>query len=155
MKWFANLATRTKLLAGFSLMLFLLAIISVTAYLCITATQESQARIVHDNFKQVIVFLELRSEQNRLRSKALEMTLSTNKEQQEALEQEIRGGRENLGRCSEPHRGIRGDHPARDLPHNQRNFAAYIRNPGPTARCACSFPHQKVYIATAPKLAGG
>jgi methyl-accepting chemotaxis protein len=88
--WFLNLTTRTKLLFGFGLITMLLIISISMAYRIISAIQQSQAVLVEKDFTLVVDLLEIRAFENRLRAKFLEMSLKTERSDQEALEHEIR-----------------------------------------------------------------
>ncbi|MBI4832812.1 MAG: MCP four helix bundle domain-containing protein [Candidatus Lindowbacteria bacterium] len=89
MKWFVRLSLRSKLLAGFGLIIVFLAAVVVIAYRGMTAVQTSQKRLFEQDFARVENLLELRSNLNRQRSQILEMTLASEKSARDALERDI------------------------------------------------------------------
>ena len=90
MNWFLNLTTRAKLFFGFGLITILLIISITMAYRIISTIQQSQAVLVEKDFTMVVDLLEIRAFENRLRAKFMEMSLKTERSDQEALEHEIR-----------------------------------------------------------------
>jgi methyl-accepting chemotaxis protein len=88
--WFLNLTTRAKLFFGFGLITMLLIISISMAYRIISTIQQSQTVLVEKDFTMVVDLLEIRAYENRLRAKFLEMSLKTERSDQEALEHEIR-----------------------------------------------------------------
>lgn len=90
MTWFLNWTTRTKLFFGFGLITALLIISITTAYRIISSIQQSQAALVEKDFSMVVDLLEIRAFENRLRAKFLEMSMKTERSDQEALEHDIR-----------------------------------------------------------------
>ncbi|MBI3068028.1 MAG: MCP four helix bundle domain-containing protein [Betaproteobacteria bacterium] len=82
MKWFVDLATRTKLLVGFGLIvLFLLAVIA-SAYVTITAMQASQKRLYEREFENAVDLKDVRSNQNAVRADILAMMFLTRRSEQ-------------------------------------------------------------------------
>jgi methyl-accepting chemotaxis protein len=90
MNWFMNLQTRTKLSVGFGVMIVLLVITIITAYAAITAIRDSQQRLFDQEFVGVVDMVELRADLNRQRSQMLEMTITTDRSELEALAGDIR-----------------------------------------------------------------
>ncbi|MCI0527984.1 MAG: methyl-accepting chemotaxis protein [Nitrospira sp.] len=90
MNWFINLSTRTKLFLSFGLMIMFLLTMLVTAYLSITAIQKSQKTLFEKDFAIAVDLLELEADLNRQQSQILQMTLTTQRSDQEVLEQDIR-----------------------------------------------------------------
>jgi methyl-accepting chemotaxis protein len=90
MTWMLNLSTRAKLFLGFGLMIVFLGIVIATAYWGITAIENSQKNLFEKDFTIVNELLELRADLNRQRTQILEMTLTSDKGAQRALEQDLR-----------------------------------------------------------------
>ena len=90
MNWFKNLKTGTKLSLGFGLMMVFLTITIVTAYAAITAIRDSQQRLFEQEFAGVVDMVELRADLNRQRAQTLEMTITTNRSELDALARDIR-----------------------------------------------------------------
>ncbi|MBI4204304.1 MAG: MCP four helix bundle domain-containing protein, partial [Betaproteobacteria bacterium] len=90
MNWFKNLQTGAKLSLGFGVMIALLALTIVTAYTAITAIRDSQQRLFDQEFAGVVDMVELRADLNRQRAQTLEMTITTNRNELEALARDIR-----------------------------------------------------------------
>ena len=89
MNWFKNLKTGTKLLVGFGGMTVALATIIVIAYGAITSIRDSQRQLFEREFMGVVGMSELRTDLNRQRASALEMMLTVNRGEQEALRKDI------------------------------------------------------------------
>jgi methyl-accepting chemotaxis protein len=77
MKRFLNLSTRAKLLLGFGGMLFFLGVIVATAYSSVIAIQKSQQLIYAQEFANVVVIKDIRSNQNATREDLLAALLVT------------------------------------------------------------------------------
>ncbi|MBI2296139.1 MAG: MCP four helix bundle domain-containing protein, partial [Betaproteobacteria bacterium] len=90
MNWFKNLQTGAKLSLGFGLMIALLALTIATAYTAITAIRDSQQRLFDQEFAGVVDLVELRADLNRQRAQTLEMTITTDRNELEALARDIR-----------------------------------------------------------------
>src|SRR3990172_6937691 len=90
MNWFKNLKTGAKLSLGFGLMMVFLTITIVTAYTAITAIRDSQQRLFEQEFAGVVDMVELRADLNRQRAQTLEMTITPNRSELEALARDIR-----------------------------------------------------------------
>ncbi len=90
MKWFVNLATRTKLFFGFGLMVVFLLMVIGTAYTGFTALSQSQDSLFHDDFLPTIELIKLRSAQNRVHAQLLEMMMTKNRAKQQEIERDIR-----------------------------------------------------------------
>ena len=88
MTWFLNLATRGKLMAGFGLMIVLLAIVIVTAYLGISAIQASQASLYQQDFANALDLMSLRTDQNGVRAAQLTMMVLSDRPGQERWRQD-------------------------------------------------------------------
>jgi methyl-accepting chemotaxis protein len=88
MTWFLDLSTRAKLLVGFGLMVFCLAMVILTAYVGITAIQASQKRLYEREFAIAVDFEELRANQNAIRAALLTMMMLSQRADQEAQHQE-------------------------------------------------------------------
>ena len=89
MNWFKNLKTGTKLLVGFGGMTVALATIIVIAYGAITSIRDSQRQLFEREFTGVVGMSELRTDLNRQRASALDMMLTVNRGEQEALKKDI------------------------------------------------------------------
>jgi methyl-accepting chemotaxis protein len=86
MNWFISLATRTKLMLGFGLIILFLIFNSMEAYITITAIQASQKRIYEKEFATAVDLKDIRANQNAIRSDLLAMMLLT--DQAELMERE-------------------------------------------------------------------
>lgn len=91
MKWLLSLTTRAKLFTGFGLIVTFLLVVIVTAYMDITAIQESQETLFEKDFVITEELLELRADLNRQLSLVMEMMVTTEKSDQEALAKDIKG----------------------------------------------------------------
>ncbi|MDO8598181.1 MAG: methyl-accepting chemotaxis protein, partial [Sulfuricaulis sp.] len=90
MVWFKNLKTGAKLMLGFGTMIIFLGATVAIAYNAITAIRDSQQRLFDQEFVGVVDLVELRADLNRQRARMLQMMLTTNRTEQEALVQDIR-----------------------------------------------------------------
>jgi len=89
MKWFLDLSTRAKLFLGFGLMVVSLAAVIVTAYMGITALQQSQRRLYDEAFANATELLTVRSNLNGARASMLMMVLVTARADQVAWQQDV------------------------------------------------------------------
>lgn len=89
MKWFLNLATRTKLFAGLGTMVVLLAITVALAFVSMRELQASQTRLYEHEFVISVSLRELSNNQNGTRSALLTLMLARQAEDREAARQEI------------------------------------------------------------------
>ncbi|MBB5347910.1 MCP four helix bundle domain-containing protein [Desulfoprunum benzoelyticum] len=89
MKWFVDLATRTKLFFSFGLMIVLMLVLIIAAYIGLSAIHQSQERLFRDDFLPSIELLKLRSSQNRAHAQLLEMMMTPDRGRQQALERDI------------------------------------------------------------------
>ena len=83
MKWFVDLATRTKLFLSFGLMVLFLLVVIVTAYYGLTTLRQSQDELFQDDFLSSVELVGLRSAQNRAHAELLEMMMITDKVRQQ------------------------------------------------------------------------
>ncbi len=90
MKWFVDLATRTKLFLSFGLMVLFLLVVIATAYNSLTTLRQSQLELFQDDFLSSVELVGLRSAQNRAHAELLEMMMTTDRIRQQALERDIR-----------------------------------------------------------------
>ncbi|MEX2090220.1 MAG: methyl-accepting chemotaxis protein [Bacteroidota bacterium] len=88
MKWFLNFATQAKLFMGFGLMIIFMATVMVTAYVGITAIQESH-KSTFDVFENSLNLKDVRSNQNAMQSNLLNMILVTDRAERDRLLQDI------------------------------------------------------------------
>ena len=77
MKWFINLAMRTKLFLGFGLMVVLLALVTATAYRGITTIREDQSRLFEENLTRVFDIMDVQFNQAKIRLNAATELLVT------------------------------------------------------------------------------
>jgi hypothetical protein len=89
MKWFLDLATRTKLFIGFGLMVVFLAAVIISAYNGIRLIGKSQADLFLEDFRPAIELVELKADQNRVRAQLLEMIMIKDRAKQKRLEKDI------------------------------------------------------------------
>ena len=89
MKWFVDLATRTKLFLSFGLMIVFMLVVIAVAYLGLTAVHRSQESLFQDDFLPSIELLKLRSSQNRAHAQLLEMMMTRDRARQQELERDI------------------------------------------------------------------
>jgi methyl-accepting chemotaxis protein len=85
MKWFLDLRTRSKLFAGFGLMIVFLAAAIASAYLGISAIQESQKNLYEEDFANERDLLALRVNYNGMRVLMLEAQLLSKRAEQDPL----------------------------------------------------------------------
>ena len=90
MKWFLDLPMRAKLFVGFSLMVVFLAVVTITAYMGITAIQAAQKSLYEQEFTIAVDLEELRSNQNAAGVAMLTMMMLSERSDQEAQYQEIK-----------------------------------------------------------------
>ncbi len=96
MSWFKNLKTRSKLLLGFGIILALLGIVIAVAYKGITGLDQSQQRIIEEEFRASLDMLRIRSHTNHQRADMLELLRMTDKTFQDASEREIKAREEEI-----------------------------------------------------------
>ena len=89
MRGVSGFSIRTKLFAGFGLMIVLLALVAATAYRGITAVQESQRNLSEREFVDALEMKEIRSNQAAARSKVFAMIVLPRGSSQEALHSDI------------------------------------------------------------------
>ncbi len=89
MKWFLDLSARSKLFAGFGLMLVFLVSVIVTAYLGITEIQASQKRLFEQEFANTVDMLEVRADVNFIRIMLFSMLLESKRLDQDRWYQAI------------------------------------------------------------------
>ncbi len=94
MKWFANLATRTKLFLGFGMVFVILTAVILTAYMGLISIKSSQSNLYQKDFIPAMNIGKLLADQNRTRADIEEVMLTKNKSKQQAMEQDIKD-REN------------------------------------------------------------
>jgi methyl-accepting chemotaxis protein len=90
MKWFLDLPVRAKLLVGFGLIVAFLVVVTITAYMGITAIQESQRSLYDHEFTIAVDLESLRSNQQATRATALAMMMLTERSDQESRHQRIK-----------------------------------------------------------------
>jgi nitrogen fixation/metabolism regulation signal transduction histidine kinase len=90
MNWFLNFSTRNKLVVGFGAMFAFLVWVTATAYVSISAIQESQHRLYQEEFVNAVDLMKLRSNENGVRVAILEMMLVTQRSDQVAWHQDIK-----------------------------------------------------------------
>jgi methyl-accepting chemotaxis protein len=91
MGWFENLRTRSKLLLGFGSILVLLGVVIAVSYLGLSANEQSQRRLVDNEFRAASELLKIKSNVNHQRSDMLELLATTDKAAQAAVESAIAG----------------------------------------------------------------
>jgi methyl-accepting chemotaxis protein len=84
MKWFINLAMRTKLFLGFGLMVVLLALVTAVAYRGITTIRENQKQLFEEDFARVIDIMDVQFNQTKIRLNATTELLVTQRSAQES-----------------------------------------------------------------------
>lgn len=89
MKWFLNLATRTKLLLGVGLMISALGAMLVTAYRGFRSMQASEKNLYEKEFQNVKDVMTVRARQNTVRADLLDMILVKDRAQQQEWRQEM------------------------------------------------------------------
>src|SRR5688500_18505627 len=90
MRWFLDLPIRAKLLIGFGLMVVFLAVVTINAYLAMTAIHDSQRSLYAHEFTIAVDLEELRSNQNAAGAAMLAMMMLSQRSDQEAQHQEIK-----------------------------------------------------------------
>ena len=90
MNWFGNLRTRTKLLLGFGLVLFLLMSVIGSSHVAISAIRESQRRLFEVESANAIDLEDLRSNQSASRAALFGMMVVAQRSDQETLQQSIK-----------------------------------------------------------------
>jgi methyl-accepting chemotaxis protein len=90
MKWFLDLSVRTKLLVGFGLMMVFIAVVTINAYLGITAIQESQQSLYEQEFTIAVDLEDLRSNQHANRAAMLTIMMLSDRSDQEVRHQGIK-----------------------------------------------------------------
>jgi methyl-accepting chemotaxis protein len=90
MKWFLDIPVRAKLLVGFGLIVVLLVVVTITAYIGITAIQKSQKSLYDHEFTLAVDLENLRSNQHAIRAAALTMMSLTMRSEQTARHQGIK-----------------------------------------------------------------
>jgi methyl-accepting chemotaxis protein len=90
MNWLKDRKIGTKFVLGFGTMIVLLAINVVISYSAITTIRDSQQRLFEQEFAGVVEIGELRADLNRQRALLLEMTITTNRDELDALARDIR-----------------------------------------------------------------
>ena len=90
MKWFLDLSTRGKLIAGFGTMLVFMAAVMISAYLGIVSIRQSQQNLYQQDFANAEDLMRLRAEENGVRAAVLDMMLVTRRSEQEAWHRDIR-----------------------------------------------------------------
>jgi len=99
MEWFINLATRTKLLLGFGLIILLLIYVIAIAYSAITHIQVSEKNLIEGEFATAIDLKDIRANQNAMWGDLYAMLVTTGPSDLEMLEQDINNrARENTER---------------------------------------------------------
>ncbi len=71
MDWFKNLKTRSKLLLGFGIMCALLVGLAASAYNTLAAVQKNDRDVVDHSNQAMVLLMEIRSDQNRIRASGL------------------------------------------------------------------------------------
>jgi methyl-accepting chemotaxis protein len=89
MRRFNNLSTRTKLFVAFGTVWLLLAIVIAVAYMSINNVSRSEKHLHDIEFTKAIDLRELRSHSNYNRGQILDMMLTPNKSDQQAIEKTI------------------------------------------------------------------
>ncbi|MFA6108988.1 MAG: methyl-accepting chemotaxis protein [Candidatus Latescibacterota bacterium] len=89
-KWFLNLTTRTKLFAGFGLMIVLLVAVIAATYTGITAIQASEKGLYEHEFAEAVALKDIRANQNGVRAAILDMMLATGSSERLSWHQEIK-----------------------------------------------------------------
>jgi methyl-accepting chemotaxis protein len=84
MKWFINLAMRTKLFLGFGLMVVLLALVTAVAYRGIKTIRENQKQLFEEDFAKVVDIMEVQFNQTKIRLNAATELLVTDRPAQES-----------------------------------------------------------------------
>ena len=90
MKYFENISIRTKLFFSFGLIWFLLLAIIFMAYLGISRITASENHLANSHFIPSSMLIQLQSHQNHSRADILEMMLTRDEENKQALEKDLR-----------------------------------------------------------------
>ncbi|MHB9072280.1 MAG: methyl-accepting chemotaxis protein [Desulfobaccales bacterium] len=90
MKWFVNLSTRNKLLSGFGLIVLFLFLVVVVAYRGITSSQEVYKTLLKEEIGVVANLVEYRANMNRQRLDMLRMVSTSDKNEQQMIENEVK-----------------------------------------------------------------
>ncbi len=106
MGWFKNLKTRSKLFLGFGLMLALLVIVIAVAYAGMTAIQQSQRRVVEEDFRASLDMMKVESHQNHQRAEMLELLLTTDKAAQARSASQVEERAQLIGELTTEIEGI-------------------------------------------------
>jgi methyl-accepting chemotaxis protein len=93
MRWFLDMTMRSKLLAGFGLVIALLVVTAAAGVLTIREIRDSQRNVIGRDYLVATDLLEVRGLENRLRAQFLDMSLKSRRPDQEAIEREIRAAR--------------------------------------------------------------
>ncbi len=89
MKQFNDFSTRAKLMLGFGAMWLLLAVVIVAAYVSLARITQSEKKLHEVYSTEAIQLRQLQSQQDLNRAQVLNMILTTDKSQQQAIEQDI------------------------------------------------------------------
>lgn len=90
MNWFFNFSTKAKLSMGFGLILAVMAVLVMFSYSGLSSIRDLQARIFDKEFRKLNVLDNIRSDLNRLRSRALELALVDKADHHLDLERDIK-----------------------------------------------------------------
>jgi methyl-accepting chemotaxis protein len=90
MKWFLDLTMRGKLFVSFGMMIAFLAAVIATAYVGVTAIQNSQKSLYQKDFANAVDLLNIRSDENGSRAGLLSMMSVTQRTDQETWHQDIK-----------------------------------------------------------------
>jgi methyl-accepting chemotaxis protein len=101
MKWFLDLSTRGKLIAGFGTMLVFMAAVMISAYLGIVSIRQSQQNLYQQDFANAEDLMRLRAEENGVRAAVLDMMLVTRRSEQEAWHRDIRERSKEIARITQ------------------------------------------------------
>jgi methyl-accepting chemotaxis protein len=97
MKWFTNLAIRTKLFLGFGLMVVLLVMVTAVAYRGIDMIRENQKQLFEEDFARVIDIMEVQFNQTKIRLNATTELLVTQRSAQESSMNDSKDRMEKIG----------------------------------------------------------
>lgn len=75
MRWFLNLTTQAKLLSSFSLMIVLIGLCGLTTHQVLQTAQTNQRRMQQDEFRSSMLAMEIRTLQNNVRVRTLQLLL--------------------------------------------------------------------------------
>jgi methyl-accepting chemotaxis protein len=98
MKWFINLAIRTKLFLGFGLMVVLLVMVTAVAYRGIDMIRENQKQLFEEDFARVIDIMDVQFSQTKIRLNAATELLVTQRSAQESSIKDSNDRIENIDR---------------------------------------------------------